>query len=408
MISDLKSRKANAVASEAYLEAADLKDELDAATDHESEIRELFHKKEAALAAEEYLKVDEIISQILSIIMPVSELPSNRPEPVTLPFPVPDTPLTLPPIVEEVPPAPPPEPFENSFFLTQFGPREQIVAPTIETATPKPKAIFERVPQFGHARILPNFDEPPPKPEDVNGLNEENRQEADPLIQLFGEPTVAAAYSQTWNNKVEGYRRLCESVQNLKTQREQLIGLRAMIPLMRRRFSEGLKAVYCSAVESTIGMLDALNISGTQLHDLDLLPLVIAKLGHSNQRINESAMQFVIWVADRDPKQSLNEVIQYAVKPPPDANQYHLFSAKLTLLKTLIPKYGINPPGRIKLKDIMDVILPCLESRKEELRRLSFELLVQMNVNVDRYLINMPRIKEQLKAVLEKGKVEPG
>jgi centrosomal protein CEP104 len=412
LVGDLTSKKEATVAEENYFIAADIKDQLLRLADHEAEVRDLFRRKDEALAAEEYLAADQIVNQILEILRPSAVAP--RPEP--LPHPPAPRPPT-PEREEEAPRAALVPGRGDGFFLTQFSADVAVVAPTFRgddepepEAEPeperRPKMIREEVPQVKQARLVPNFDEPPQKHSEADALTEEARGEADLLIQFFGEPPVAEAYSSGWNSKVNGYKKLCELIPTLKSSADQSRAIRAITPLMRRRFGEGLKAVYCSAVEATMEMLTTLGLSGPEIRELELLPLAITKLGDSNQRINESANAFVLWSAEKDPKGSLGDVIQWAVKLPPNQTQYHIIAAKLTLLKALIPKYGLAPAGKLRLADVMGLIAPCLESRKKEVREQSFELLTEMNVNVDKYLVAVPNVRERLRAAMAKPEEE--
>lgn len=427
MINDLESAKIAAVEQENYAAAADYKEELVNIAKNEQEIRNLFQQKEVALQDERYLDVDSIIKRIMAILIPTEQEqyqsePVQQPEepqeyqhkyiPEQEPEPEPEQESEPENEQEQINPVADP----GTFFLTEFHDDSKIIAPSqeqlivIDTPEPEPappprkksKPPKERVPQ----RQVPDFSKPPPKSDDPDELSDEARAEAEPLIELFGESPIALAYSNSWSSKVNGYKKLCELVAGLKNQNDILKAIRGLTPLMRKRFNDGLKAVYCSAVEETIKMVDSISLPNNEFNIFvhQLLPLAIAKLGDSNQRINESANQFVIWCANKD-KFALTEVIQFALKQPSSPNQYHILSAKLVLLKTLIEKCGFAPSGKMKLGEVMKIIVPCLESRKAELRQQAFELLVHIypivGSSMEKYMTNVPRlVKEQFKTAV--------
>ena len=441
MIEELTTNKQAAVDREDYGAAADYKDQLQHAHEREDELRDLFRQKDEALANEEYLAVDRIVNKILSIIRPNDDEWEPEPTPSPPPKPAPERPIKPSPKEVWLPDPEPEEPPKElsakseAFFVTEFGDDRKVLSPSTDVVNldalrdlteqqidepprkprkvpKKPKAVTERVPKIkqveGRAgRTLPNFNDMP-KQDDPDELTEENRAEAAVLIELFGESAVAMAYSTGWMNKVNGYKQLCELITGLKSHNDKIRAFRGLMPLIRDRLEGGLKAVYCPAVEQTIAMIDAIDLPPNEFLAFvhQLLSVVIAKLGDSNPRINESSNQFVLWAAEKDPKFSMNELVQWILKPP-SPKQYHLFAAKMTLLKVIIERHGIGPNGKVKLPEVMNLVVPCLESRKAEVRQQSFDLLVSIyplvGTAMDKYLTSAPRIvKDQLKAAVAK------
>jgi hypothetical protein len=181
---------------------------------------------------------------------------------------------------------------------------------------------------------------------------------------------------------------------------------RAILPLIRTRLSESLKAVFCGATEQTRVLFDKLESVGADIANTvhQLLPLGIAKLGDSNQKINEAASIFVLWCSDKDQKVSQGDVIQYALTKPASQKSYHIMVAKLNLLRALIEKYGLKHP-KLKVPDIMNFVAGCLESKKGEIRQQAVDLLLQVSPHVgpemEKYLAGCPRmIRDQLEKAL--------
>ena len=437
MVEEINANKQAAVEREDYGTAADYKEQLQHAVEREGELRELFRQKDEALANEEYLLVDRIVNQILAIIRPSDD--DWEPEPVR---PVVEEPRRPPPPEPEPEPVKEPEPPKElsgkseAFFVTEFGDRAKVLSPPEDVVDldalqqlvepqfnepvrkprkvpKKPKMVAERVPKVKQAdgrsaRALPNFNDVP-KQDDPDELSEEHRAEAAALISLFGESPVAMAYSSGWMNKVNGYKQLCELIAGLKTANEKIRAFRGLMPLVHENLEGGLKAVFCPAVEQTITMVDAIDLPPNEFLAFvhQILPAVMTKLGDSNPRINESANHFVLWAAEKDPKFSMNELVQWILKPLSSQNQYHLLTAKMVLLKIIIERHGIGPNGKVKLPEVMNLVVPCLESRKAEVRQQSFDLLVSIyplvGTAMDKYLSTAPRIvKDQLKAAVAK------
>lgn len=423
MIADITSAKQAAVDEENYGAAADYKEQLDNISEHYDEIADLFKQKDEALQNEQYLVVDSIINRILAIITPslLKESEIQNPEPDQIPEPI---------------PSPTPEPIENdseppahdpsSFFLTEFKDDTKVILPTEgsqelvtlddlpvtqpqEPSSPPPEPPKKKQPKKGimiqenvpttkvpQRHQVPNFSKDPPKQDDPDPLSDENRAIAEPLIQLFGESVISMAFSNGWSCKVNGFQKLCELINGLKTDKEKISAFKSMMPLIRSRFSDGLKAVYCSAVENTMNLVDSIELPSAEFGNFihQVMPMVIQKLGDSNQRINETAHNFALWSIEKD-KFAFQEVVQYALKAPAQ-NQYHLWMAKLKLVKKLIERYGIDQDGKIPSPDVMKLVVPCLESRKGEIRQQAFDILVKIHPvlgnKMDKYMRNVPRL----------------
>ena len=457
LVEDLKNAKLQAIEEENY-GAADLyKNELLNIEDNKEQLEQLFSNKNEALKNEEYLSVDNIMNSINSIIKkgrapPEEQIPV---QPIQQP-PEPETVIEEAPFVaEEIEPPKIEKPVINDtpstvqvgaddgFFLTDFekgavlaiasdeqfpiqnddnkgndSPREEEFPPDPEPAPPpppkKPKKLKTKIPPPAKStksvdppkERVPRFSKAPPdldkKNEQPDELSDENKAEANTLISLFGEKVVAIAYSSNWSLRVSGLEKLCELIKGLKSPGDKTRALSGILPLLRRRFSDGLKATYVSAIEQTISLLDALNVEGNELGTIIhvLLPISMGKIGDTNQRISDLSKQFCLWCANKD-KWALTEVQQYTLHPP-NPNQYHQQIAKLNLLSTLMEQYGVgNEKGKLKLPDVMGLVVPCLDSRKEEVRKLAIKITIslqeQFGTVIDKYLKNVSRlVKDQL------------
>ncbi|KAH0795527.1 centrosomal protein [Histomonas meleagridis] len=432
LISDLTSKKLAAVEIEDYTAAADYKTELDNISKNEALIRNLFNQKAEALSSEDYLTAESIVQKILDLITPsqskfisppININYSPPPEVVDRPLPGPD--LNPPPDSDSdsLPEHPANSESSKSVFLTESSAQPPIAPPPFARKGPKSPRIIhkkvdpppsneskplnrpkkQRAQHIGRKRV--DFSSEPPK-ENVDTLSDAHRSEAEFLINLFGESPVAEAYSSGWSHKVNGYKRLCELIKGLKSSSDKTKAFKSLAPLTRERFKSGLKAVFCSSIEDTISLIDSIELPSVELSSFvhQFLPLMLTKMSDTNPRISEAANRFVLWSIDKE-KSALNEVSQFAVKPPNASNQYLALSAKLSLLKVLIEKHGLGK--QIKTPDVMKLAVTCLESRKAEVRQQAFELLIQVHAIVgsvvDKYLISAPRIlKEQLKAAFAK------
>ena len=426
LIENLTNSKIEAVNNENYSMAADFKNQLDNIFENKLELETLFKEKIEYLENENYLKVDEIMTKIKNIIY------FDRNKKLIIQN---ENIIEEKIIKEEIE-----NNIENNyndgggFFLTEFGndtviaiaeeeikPNNEIInKPFIEFDKPIKPMPIEKIEEFNEEiKIQPNEIEKNINKkkkinkkeniikeiienENVDIINEEFKLEAEILISFFGESNISPAYSSSWSLRSQGFEKICNLIKNLKTQEEKIKALNGLIPLMRRRFSDGLKAVYVSAVEQTIDLCNNINLQGNNLSNLihQLLPIVLTKLGDSNQRINEVSHQFSIWTLERD-KNALMEIIQYSIKLPQSPNQYHILLAKMSLLTFLIDKYGLNEKGKLKISDIMNLAVPSLDSRKEEVRKAAFKIVylcLKFNsIIAEKYLKNVPRlIKDQL------------
>lgn len=450
LIEDLTKAKVAAVQDENYAEAAQYKDQLLNIEENKAELENLFAKRVEFLKQEEYLEVESVMKQINSIIKAnrdeIEEIQQIPQHPIKFEEPLPE--------VHEPEPEPEPQPSvsqpseqpepqdsliqvneDPGFFLTGFdrnttiaiAPEEPVPAEEEPAPIPEPEPVnHEPEPEpepdptprrrqldaeSSPRRIappkerVPRFSKPPqdspPKVETPDELSDENKAEASTLINLFGERPVALAYSQNWSLRVQGLERLCELIKGLKTKAEQTRALSGILPLMRRRFQDGLKATYCAAVEQMMNILDSLKVEGAELGSAVhvLFPIALAKVGDTNARIDEVSNNFVLWCADKD-KWAREELQQYCVKAPP-VNQYHLQKAKLNLVEKVVEKYGVGDKGKVKLSEVMGLVVPCLDSRKEDVRKMAIKLTISLQQKfgtaVEKYMKNVPRlVKDQL------------
>ena len=446
LVEDLTNAKLQAIEEENFGAAAIYKDELLNIQENKDELEKLFSKKVEMLNKEEYLEVDDIMQRINSIMK------HERPDETEFPK---ENQIQKTEIIGEEPPSQVPphvsarvarpviddEPAavvignDDGFFLTEFE-KDTVLAIASdesipqqvsttrskasteeeqkETPPPPPKKVKKVKPKPAPAAPIeppkervPRFSKAPPeapkKSDEPDELSDENRAEASTLISLFGEKVVSIAYSSNWSLRVSGIEKLCELIKGLKTKPEKTRALSGMLPLLRRRFCDGLKATYVCAVEQTISLLDNLGVEGNELGTVIhvLLPIAMGKIGDTNQRINEVSNQFALWCTEKD-KWAYNEVQAFAVHPPAN-NQYHQQIAKLNLVISLIDKYGIGEKGKLKLNDVMNLVVPCLDSRKEEVRKLAIKLTVvlqeKFGSSIEKYLKNVSRlVKDQLAA----------
>lgn len=234
-------------------------------------------------------------------------------------------------------------------------------------------------------------------------MGEEFASETEALSILCGKELVKQAYSSSWTNKVEGLEKICARLSEIENKSEQISSIAALLPLLRRRFRDGLKAVFCPTIDKTIKLIDTFDLRDDQLKPftLQLLPLVTSKLGDSNAKINEKAHTFVLWLASKD-KTALADLTNFATTPPRNSNQYQVLMAKLQILKSLIEKYGLDSK-QISTKDAMKQILPACESRKPEVRQCALDLLSKTiapasGPNFEKIIRPYRQIQEQLKA----------
>lgn len=427
--SDLVDAKNNAVEEENYGAAAVYKDQLLNISDNREELENLFNLRIDSLLKEDYLTVDSVTNQINAILNACrndSDVPQicTPPVPVRIPVTIASPPQETNQIQQEdhSPPHSPPNEItfeeqsldknvtvhDDSFFLTDF---EKVAAvatydehndennsvvdsrkPSSRILSAKKKGpVKERVPKFA-----PPPPDEPPKDDRPDPLSDADKAEAGILLNLFGEHSVGLAYSKSWGLRVQGFEKLCELILGLKSNVDQIRAIMCMLPLMRRRYSDSLKAVYVAAVDNTMRLLNNVQMNHNDFLTIIhvLLPIAMNKLGDSNQRINEASFEFVIWCSDRD-KWALSELISYSVKPPQSPNQYHILLAKMLLISVLMEKYK-NDKGRIKPSEIMGLVVPCLDSRKVEVRNAALKIVVDVlnmyGPSMEKYIKNVPRI----------------
>lgn len=423
MIHDLSQTKLRHIQMENFTLAEEIKQQIENAMQFEPELRELLLRKEQAMLNEQYLTVDNLVNKISAVIAGDynDRLPSSTPE--YQPPPQDDYSAFL---TEQIQTAPeddyaqesepeqkterePTPPYHEEEIYEEPEPEPEPVPPPKESPkhTPKAKKVKkERIP-----KSLESGPDAPPDVsgnEDIDPLADDAKLESELLIEKFGEKVLSMAYSRGWSVKVQGYGQLCELMKGLKGDdfmKEEAI--HAMVPLIRRHFNDNLKAVYVSAINSTIEMMDSLKLPSATISIIvhQIMPIPLSRLGDTNQRIAEASKSFVSWCAQRD-KFALNEVIQYTLKPPPSPNQYNIILSKLTFMDEIIRQHGTG--GKLKITEIMKIVVPNLESRKAEVRQKATDIIVflspQIGKKLDNYIADIPRIvRDQLKAAIAKG-----
>lgn len=432
MLESLERQKKDAVAREDFKAAEALKQQIDRLRRAYDQVMQLQTQKNEAIAKEDYVTAQRLKNEIDYLLSGERNQPPPHQQQVQFEqqYEQPKRQQRQPPPqMEEEEPQPPPRRVQRNAEQPppqRDPPRKQRQPPpsdSLEDAIPPPSKRerpgedrpIHPAPDAGNdgvssspkrapKRAMNDDHELATEPEE---LSAENSQEAGILVDLFGTKPVACFYSKAWNLKVQGITELGKLIMGLKDSQSNAYYRYCYI--MKHRVQETHKAVFTAALENIQLVGNKLKLSNSDMNRAinQMISQLVPKVGCAQASLSKLACDFLVWLAD---KEQWDIVIPIIIHPVKNQNQFKIALAQLQTLSQIIMKKGeISSIPGLTMPTIMNFLVPCLESPKNEVRTAAIELVVALECiagsAIYQYFEKLhPRIKKAIEEAIQASK----
>ena len=255
------------------------------------------------------------------------------------------------------------------------------------------------------AGTIPAFkeDESPTCDDPPNDLSPGDKQEAQPLINQFGEDPVKRFFSKPWALRLQGIHMLQDLISGLAADYIPLFTNFCYI--LRHRVQELQKQVVLASLNAVQMIADTHQIEPPELTKAvsQFLNHAVAKIGGSQPAVTDAVCQFLIWLSK---KRALDIVLPIIMKPVKNPAQWKAQLAKINTLHELLFMHGIDSTPGLSTQEVMNCVLPSLESPKVEVRNAVIEMMVTIEqcigAAIYKYIDGLPpRTKKEVKRAIE-------
>jgi hypothetical protein len=245
---------------------------------------------------------------------------------------------------------------------------------------------------------IPESDEPP------DDLKLADRQEAAALISLFGADPVKRFFSQSWNLRLHGIKKLSAAICDLAS--GYAAAFHCFCHIIRHRMGDNQKQVVIAALNAVRDMAET-----HQMEPADLKKGVncfvveaAARIGGQQATVSDAVCEFLLWLSQRG---AMDVALPVVMTPSKNPAQWKAHLGRLTTLHDIICLHGIDTEPGLFVQDVMKFIIPSLESPKVEVRQAVIKIIVGIQETVgnavNRYLDGLPpRTKREVQKAIEK------
>ncbi|OHT12890.1 UvrB/uvrC motif family protein [Tritrichomonas foetus] len=255
------------------------------------------------------------------------------------------------------------------------------------------------------AGTIPAFkeDESPVCDDPPDELKPGDRQEAQPLINQFGEDPIKRFFSKPWALRLQGIHMLQDLISGLAADYVPLF--HNFCYILRHRVQELQKQVVLASLNAVQAIADTHQIEPPELTKAvsQFLNHAVAKIGGSQKAVTEGVCQFLIWLSK---KRALDLVLPIVMAPVKNAAQWKAQLSRINTLHELLFAHGIDSCPGLSTLEVMGSILPALESPKKEVRDAVIEMLVTIETcigsMINKYIDGLPtRTRKEVQKAIE-------
>jgi centrosomal protein CEP104 len=410
-VARLEQRKREAVAAEEFTLAGQLKREIDALKAQRDRLLQLQRAKQDAITMEDFVAANDYKVQIERLLAgetksppPPEPTPKQRPPP----RPSADNSQEPPPPKQKVVSRPaelePPAPSGNGADLSE----ERAIRPRAASSSDEEDNPILKINDLAGS-ITAHPDEDVPDSDEVpDELKLSDRQEATPLINLFGEDLIRRFFSKSWNLRLQGVKRLTERISGLAS--DYSTAFHTFCFIARHRIQENQKQVVIAALNGVREIAETHQIEPPELTRAiaHFLAMATAKIGGSQQNVSDAVCDFLIWLSQR---RALDVVLPIVMTPSKNAAQWKATLARINTLHDIVLLHGIDTEPGLGVLEVMTFVTPSLESAKVEVRTAVCELIVSLERMVGngimRFLEKLPtRTKREVQKAIEQHRDE--
>ncbi|NXD25696.1 CE104 protein, partial [Spelaeornis formosus] len=217
-------------------------------------------------------------------------------------------------------------------------------------------------------------------------LTEKALREASPVVEVFGETLVSAAYSRTWSCREDAlltvYKKLMEV--SVDTPKEDLRNmLRAAVFLVRKAIKDTVSSVFQASLK-LLKMVITQYIPKHKLGKLETsqcvektLPHLLSRTGDSSSRLRLLASTFIQEMALFPEVKPLQIIPVHLVKTLKPNSPTHLAMSHVELVESLLGAMGTGNSG-FTINNVMKFATGALEHRAHEVREVVLRIIFAM------------------------------
>ncbi|XP_013412883.1 centrosomal protein of 104 kDa isoform X2 [Lingula anatina] len=411
IIRKLERKKQEAVLEERYDFAKKVKQAITDLQKVGEKLGKMEVEKRQAVESEDYdkaklkkVQMDEYRLQVykqlqLHDLLEVSG--SKHPQPVTI---EPVRQQTPPPKLERLEKTPTPPPLPPPESRSGKLPYDERPLPALKK-TQSPRDVEDEAEGSGSppptARQPPPAESPPPPLDESGGtgggtgggitegpeeMSEKDLREASILIDVFGQPLAAKAYSKTWSFREDAINSVQKELRDLPTsspKEETRNMLRAAIFLVQRGIKDKVQAVFKAALSllrfilKDFISLHKLGKSETSYAVEKTLPGLIQRSGDTAARIRDEAKAFVLDIAQYPDVKATHLVPSECTKPFKPSAAPRLSLSKTEIVEQLYRDLGLENNG-LTVDNLMKFCVAALQHNNGEIRHVAERIIIDL------------------------------
>lgn len=229
------------------------------------------------------------------------------------------------------------------------------------------------------------------------------------LNELFGHQTMSELNSANTSIQTQAYIQITESLQKLKDVDQQYEAFDTLQPYVKQMFQSDIAIIFTTAVDHTAITVVKLqergafsscnNFPHNQIKEL--VELATQKLRHPDPKIEDSSISFMKWAVEYDIT-FLTDMINLVLKPSGNVRLTSNFPKnKLDLMHMMILKYDKITINKVKVEDMMKLILNNYENMNQDTKDMALTLYktcyVYYGSSMERYVKAKPKkVQEEI------------
>ncbi|XP_078616854.1 centrosomal protein of 104 kDa-like isoform X12 [Branchiostoma floridae x Branchiostoma japonicum] len=386
IIRKLDAKKAEAVRQERYDHAKKLKQAVvdlqkvgERLGKYEVEKRRAVENEDYDLAKMKKVQMEEYRLKVYQQLE-LHNLLDNKP---TRPRNDPPPPQPRPPPREPDPPPPqprtPPPPAQPV--------RQSYEERPIPTLRKQPAPAPEPEPDFYAAAAEPEDIQTSPREEEPEPMSEKNQREASAVIDVYGLPLVAGAYSKNWAHREDALLKVYKEMSEMgpDTPRDQCKSkLRAAIFLVQRSIKDKVFAVFSASLKLLKMILEDY-IPQHKLGKADVtycvektMPNLLAKTGDSAARQRVAALNYIQDMAQFKDVKPTHLVPHHATQPFKLTIPARLALSRVELVERLLKDLGLEKNSGLTVDNVMKFAVPALDHTAGEVRDAAVRVILDL------------------------------
>ncbi|XP_078616844.1 centrosomal protein of 104 kDa-like isoform X2 [Branchiostoma floridae x Branchiostoma japonicum] len=407
IIRKLDAKKAEAVRQERYDHAKKLKQAVvdlqkvgERLGKYEVEKRRAVENEDYDLAKMKKVQMEEYRLKVYQQLE-LHNLLDNKP---TRPRNDPPPPQPRPPPREPDPPPPqprtPPPPAQDQSPCIRENPaptqsgeglqepvRQSYEERPIPTLRKQPAPAPEPEPDFYAAAAEPEDIQTSPREEEPEPMSEKNQREASAVIDVYGLPLVAGAYSKNWAHREDALLKVYKEMSEMgpDTPRDQCKSkLRAAIFLVQRSIKDKVFAVFSASLKLLKMILEDY-IPQHKLGKADVtycvektMPNLLAKTGDSAARQRVAALNYIQDMAQFKDVKPTHLVPHHATQPFKLTIPARLALSRVELVERLLKDLGLEKNSGLTVDNVMKFAVPALDHTAGEVRDAAVRVILDL------------------------------